>query len=177
MIIVIANHPGGALAAEHPTLAKRGNFPTESHTRASSLGKLSAGIGNPCDQAGSCRLGHLGRTTITRLGSRNLRIARRDRKLSPSASLWRLDLAAGGPGTVTGLYPLVLPAAPLRGITPIATLERFVLYCSSELIISGRAPGRGPEGTGNRNRHQQAHIGLRRSRLQARPEARPPIGL
>ena len=46
--------------------------------------------------------------------------------------------------------PLFYPrgcAAPLRGITPIATLERFVVYCSSELIISGRASGRGPEGT------------------------------
>ena len=39
-------------------------------------------------------------------------------------------------------------AAPLRRIEPIATLERFVVYCSLELIISGRAPGRGPEGTG-----------------------------
>ena len=39
-------------------------------------------------------------------------------------------------------------AAPLRGIATIATLEKFVLYCSSELIISIRAPGRGPEGTG-----------------------------
>ena len=48
--------------------------------------------------------------------------------------------------------PLFYPrgrAAPLRGITPIATLERFVVYCSSELIISGPPPGRGPEGTGN----------------------------
>ena len=47
--------------------------------------------------------------------------------------------------------PLVYPrgcAAPPRGITLIATLERFV-YCSSELVISGRAPGRSPEGTGN----------------------------
>ena len=43
-------------------------------------------------------------------------------------------------------------AAPLREITPIATLERFVVYCSSELIISGSAPGRGPEGTGNCSR-------------------------
>ena len=33
-------------------------------------------------------------------------------------------------------------AAQLRGITPIATLERFVVYHSSELIISGRAPQR-----------------------------------
>ena len=40
-------------------------------------------------------------------------------------------------------------AAPLREIAAIATLERFVVYCSLELIISGRAPGRGPEGTGN----------------------------
>ena len=40
-------------------------------------------------------------------------------------------------------------AAPLRGIAAIATLERFVVYCSSELIISGRAPGHGPEGTGS----------------------------
>ena len=42
-------------------------------------------------------------------------------------------------------------SAPLQGIPPIATLEMFVVYCSSfklELIISGRAPGRGPEGTG-----------------------------
>ena len=47
--------------------------------------------------------------------------------------------------------PLFYPrgcAAPPRGITLIATLERFV-YCSSELVISGRAPGRSPEGTGN----------------------------
>ena len=48
--------------------------------------------------------------------------------------------------------PLFYPrgcTAPLRGIAAIATLERFVVYYSSELIISGRAPGRGPEGTGN----------------------------
>ena len=38
-------------------------------------------------------------------------------------------------------------AAPQRGIEPMATLETFVLC--SELIISGRAPGRGPESTGN----------------------------
>ena len=35
-------------------------------------------------------------------------------------------------------------AAPLRGITPIATLERFVVFYSSELIMSGRAPQRAP---------------------------------
>ena len=49
-------------------------------------------------------------------------------------------------------FPLFYPrgwAAPLRGITPIALLERFVVYCSSELIISGRTSGRGPDGTGN----------------------------
>ena len=48
--------------------------------------------------------------------------------------------------------PLFYPhgcAAPQRGIALIVTLERFVVYFSSELIISGRAPGRGPEGTGN----------------------------
>ena len=38
----------------------------------------------------------------------------------------------------------------LRGAArPTATLGRFVVYYSSDLIISGRAPGRGPEGTGN----------------------------
>ena len=49
-------------------------------------------------------------------------------------------------------FPLFYPhgcAAPLPGIAAIATLERFGVYCSSELIISGRAPGRGAEGTGN----------------------------
>ena len=39
-------------------------------------------------------------------------------------------------------------AGPQPGITLIATLERFVVYRSWELIISGRAPGCGPEGTG-----------------------------
>ena len=39
------------------------------------------------------------------------------------------------------------PRIMMRG--PIAILERFVVYCSCWLIISGRAPGRGPEGTGN----------------------------
>ena len=39
-------------------------------------------------------------------------------------------------------------AAQLRGFTPIATLERFAVYCSCEDYIV-RAPGRGPEGTGN----------------------------
>ena len=29
-----------------------GDFPMESHTRASLLAKLSLGIGNPCDRAG-----------------------------------------------------------------------------------------------------------------------------
>ena len=46
--------------------------------------------------------------------------------------------------------PLYYPcgcAAPQCRIAPIATLERFVVYCSSELIISGHAPGRGQEGT------------------------------
>ena len=38
-----------------------------------------------------------------------------------------------------------------RGNAPIGTLGRFVVYCSCEQIISGRAPGRGPEGTGNRS--------------------------
>ena len=32
-------------------------------------------------------------------------------------------------------------AAPLRGITPIAALERFVAYCSCEQIISAVPPG------------------------------------
>ena len=48
--------------------------------------------------------------------------------------------------------PLFYPrgsAAPLQGIAAIATLERFVLYCSSELIISGSTPVSGPEGMGN----------------------------
>ena len=38
--------------------------------------------------------------------------------------------------------------ASRRGIAPqtMATLERFVVSSSSELIISGRNPGRGPEG-------------------------------
>ena len=53
--------------------------------------------------------------------------------------------------------PLFYPrgwAAPLRGLAPIAILKRFVLYCSSELIILGQvamghAPGHGSEGTGN----------------------------
>ena len=57
-------------AASRPRHAN--NFPTESHTRASSLGKLSAGIGNPCDRAGSWRLGQPGRTTITSCHSRCL---------------------------------------------------------------------------------------------------------
>ena len=38
------------------------------HIRASSLGKLSAGIGKPCERGGSCRLGQPGlraRTTVT----------------------------------------------------------------------------------------------------------------
>ena len=37
-----------------------GDSPTEYHTRASSLGKLSAGFCQPCGRAGSCRLGHPG---------------------------------------------------------------------------------------------------------------------
>ena len=56
--------------------------------------------------------------------------------------------------------PLFYPrggAAPLQGIPPIATLERFVVYCPSELIISGRAPGRGPEGTGNCSSCSRSH--------------------
>ena len=36
-----------------------------------------------------------------------------------------------------------------RGIVPFNTLERLIAYCSWELIISGRAPGRGLEGSGN----------------------------
>ena len=32
-------------------------------------------------------------------------------------------------------------AAPLRGIAPIATLERFVVYCSCEQIISAAPRG------------------------------------
>ena len=48
--------------------------------------------------------------------------------------------------------PLFYPrgcAAPLRGIAAVATLERFVVYCSCKRIISGRAPVRGHEGTGS----------------------------
>ena len=48
--------------------------------------------------------------------------------------------------------PLFYPrgyAVPQRGIAAIAILERFVDYYLSDLITSGRAPGRGPEGTGN----------------------------
>ena len=41
------------------------------------------------------------------------------------------------------------PSCSPSALAAIATLERFVVYCSSELIISGRAPGHGPEGTGN----------------------------
>ena len=40
--------------------------------------------------------------------------------------------------------PLFYPrgcAAPLRGITPIATLERFVVYCPCEQNISAAPPG------------------------------------
>ena len=72
----------------------------------------------------------------------------------------KLFNAAMGPGRTSTepgrvkfeQIPLFYPrgcAAPLRGITPIATLERFVVYFTSELIISGRAPGRGPEGCSN----------------------------
>ena len=50
--------------------------------------------------------------------------------------------------------------APLRGSTPIAALERFVVYFLSELIISGSTPGRCPEGTGNCSSCYWAHIGL-----------------
>ena len=39
-------------AAPRPRHAHDFKFPTESHTRASSFGKLSAGILNPCDRAG-----------------------------------------------------------------------------------------------------------------------------
>ena len=46
-------------------LIPKDNIPTESHTRASSLGKLSVGIGNPRDRASSYRLGQQGRTSIT----------------------------------------------------------------------------------------------------------------
>ena len=52
-------------------------------------------------------------------------------------------------------------AAPLRGITPIAALERFVVYCSSELIISGSAPGRCQEGTGNCSSFYEAQANLK----------------
>ena len=42
------------------------------------------------------------------------------------------------------------PRIMMRG--PIAILERFVVYCGScWLILSGRAPGRAPEGRGNRS--------------------------
>ena len=48
-------------------------------------------------------------------------------------------------------------AARQREIAPpIATLDDwkgFVPYCSLELIISGRAPGRGSEGTMTGNHH------------------------
>ena len=55
--------------------------------------------------------------------------------------------------------PLSYPrgcAAPLRGIAHIATLERFVVYCSCKQIISGRDPGRGPEGMGNCSSYYEA---------------------
>ena len=52
---------------------------------------------------------------------------------------------------ITLFYPRGC-AVPLRRIAPIALLERFVVYCSCKQIISGRAPGCGPEGTGNRSR-------------------------
>ena len=51
--------------------------------------------------------------------------------------------------------PLVLPAR-LSGAAAgncahhyIGNLEKFVVYCSCKQIISGRAPGHCPEGTGN----------------------------
>ena len=44
------------------------------------------------------------------------------------------------------ISPCSTRAAPLRGIAAIATLERFVVYCLSELIISGSAPGRWAQG-------------------------------
>ena len=56
--------------------------------------------------------------------------------------------------------PLSYPrgcAAPLRGIAHIATLERFVVYCS---IISGRDPGRGPESMGNCSSCYEAQANL-----------------
>ena len=40
---------------------------------------------------------------------------------------------------------VVLPARLSGAAVPIATLVRFVVYCSSERIISGRAPRRGSE--------------------------------
>ena len=40
-------------------------------------------------------------------------------------------------------------AAPLRGIAPIATLERFVSLLLVRADYICRAPGRGPEGKGN----------------------------
>ena len=41
------------------------NFPNELARVCDSVGMLSFGISNPCDRAGSCRLGQPGRTTIT----------------------------------------------------------------------------------------------------------------
>ena len=56
------------------------------------------------------------------------------------------------PSNKQQIIPLFYPrdrGAPLRGIAPIATLERFIVYGLCKQIISGRAPGRGPEGTEN----------------------------
>ena len=46
---------------------------------------------------------------------------------------------SGDQDSLTGRRPLSESTG--RGIAPIATLERFVVYCSSELIISAAPPG------------------------------------
>ena len=64
----------------------------------------------------------------------------------PSFAIWTVPTNLSKKKKIENI-PLFYPrgcAAPLRGIAPIATLERFVVYCSSELIISARPPGAGP---------------------------------
>ena len=82
------------------------------------------------------------------------------------------------PGVKFEQIPLFYPrgcATTLRGIA----LERFVAYCSSELIISGRALGRGPEGTGDcsscyalpKRQKDISHIQVCVPLLQCKPNA------
>ena len=83
-----------------------GDFPTESHTRASSLGKLSAGIGNPCNRAGLCNRAEqplLVRSAIQVVGCGSLGLAPHGRpgrraafagpagSLNPAAWHWHRD--------------------------------------------------------------------------------------